>query len=285
MRAGLVQLTSGDDPAANLAATETRVREAAAGGATFVLTPEVTNILSGSRTRQEEVLRTEEEDPTLARLRDVAAELGLWLLIGSLALRTGEARFANRSFLIGPAGGIAARYDKIHMFDVDLDDDTSYRESDGYRPGDRAVLAQGPEGAQLGMTICYDMRFPGLYRELAQAGAEILTVPAAFTVPTGRAHWEVLLRARAIETGCFVLAPAQVGTHPRSRGPERRTWGHSLAISPWGEVLGDGGEAPGVTLVDLDLADVGKARRQIPSLANARPYTLDDLTTPRAAAE
>jgi predicted amidohydrolase len=272
MRVALVQLCSGDDPATNLVDTERLFRQAAAGGPALVLTPECTNIVSCSRARQRAVLAPEAEDPTLARLREVTAELGVWLLIGSLCLKTGEpdGRFANRSLLIGPDGAVRARYDKIHMFDVDLDGE-SYRESAAYRPGDQAVLADA-EGARLGLTICYDMRFPHLYGDLAKAGAQILTVPAAFTVPTGQAHWHVLLRARAIETGCFVLAPAQSGTHATSQGPVRRTYGHSLAASPWGEVLADAGDGTGVTFVDLDLAAVGQARASVPSLAHDRAY-------------
>jgi deaminated glutathione amidase len=274
VRVALVQLCSSDDPGENAAEAAARVREAAAGGAALVLTPEVTNCVSGSRSRQRDVLRHEEDDPTLAALREAAAASGVWVLIGSLALLTHDAdgRFANRSFLVAPDGGVAARYDKIHMFDVDLEGGESYRESAGFRPGERAVLALAA-GARIGMTVCYDLRFPHLYRDLAQAGAEILTVPAAFTVPTGRAHWEVLLRARAIETGCFVLAPAQVGAHRVQQGPERRTWGHSLAIAPWGEVLADAGVAPGIAFADLDLAAVGAARSRIPSLAHDRDYT------------
>ncbi|QPH56137.1 carbon-nitrogen hydrolase family protein [Pontivivens ytuae] len=269
MRAALVQLTSSDDPAANLPITEAFVRQAAAGGATLIATPEVTNCVSLSRKRQEEMLRTEADDPTLARLREVAAELDITLLIGSLAVKNdNESRFSNRSILIGPDGAIRATYDKIHMFDAAVDAENTYRESKGYRPGEAAVTVEAA-GATLGMTVCYDMRFPPLYTQLAEAGAQILTVPSAFTVPTGRAHWEVLLRARAIETGCFVLAPAQCGTHG---GSGRKTWGHSLAISPWGEVLADGGEAPGVTFVDLDLDAVAKARRAIPALANRRAF-------------
>ncbi|WP_184008397.1 nitrilase-related carbon-nitrogen hydrolase [Rubricella aquisinus] len=271
MRAALIQLCASDDPVANLAVTEGYVREAAAEGATLIATPEVTNCVSSSRAHQEAVFHHEEDDPTLARLRDVAAELGVTLLIGSLGLRTRDAdgRFANRSFLIAPDGSITARYDKLHMFDVDVDGDNVFRESAGYRPGDRAVMAKGA-GAQIGMTICYDLRFPTLHAQLARAGAEIITVPAAFTVPTGRAHWEVLLRARAIETGCFVLAPAQCGTHHTTRGAARASWGHSLAISPWGEVLADGGEAPGVTHAILDLEQVAAARARIPNLQNGR---------------
>ena len=273
LRAALVQLNASDDPAENLPVTERFVREAAAGGAELVLTPETTNIVSASRGVQQERLVTEEEDPTLARLRELAAELGIWLLIGSLALRTDDpdGRFANRSFLIDAEGRIRARYDKIHMFDVEIGGGESYRESRAYRPGDRAVVADTPWG-RIGLSICYDLRFPALYQALARAGAGILTVPSAFTVPTGRAHWEVLLRARAIENGCFVLAPAQWGRHAASRGRERETWGHSLAVDPWGRVLVDAGEGVGVTHVTLDLDEVGKTRARIPSLANARPF-------------
>ena len=278
MKAALVQMTSSDDPAANLSATLEFIAEAE--GADLILTPEVTNCLSGSRARQREVLRTEAEDETLPALRAASRERGAWLLIGSLALKAeGEgggsaaaAPFVNRSFLIDPSGEVAARYDKIHMFDVDLGEGESFRESAGYRPGSRAVLAETPFGA-LGLTVCYDLRFAYLYRALARAGARILTVPAAFAATTGRAHWEVLLRARAIETGCFVLAPAQCGEHPASAGGAlRRTHGHSMAVAPWGEVLADGGDAPGVTMVDLDLAEVEKARRRVPSLAHDRTF-------------
>ncbi|TVQ55975.1 MAG: carbon-nitrogen hydrolase family protein [Rhodobacteraceae bacterium] len=275
MRVGLVQLTASDEPASNLPVTEALIREAAAGGARFVLTPEVTNVVSQSRARQRSLLATEREDATLTRLRAIAAELGVWLLIGSLAVKIeGDERFANRSLLVDATGVVRARYDKIHMFDVDVSDTETWRESDAFRPGERAVTAETPWGV-VGLSICYDMRFPALYRALAEAGATILTAPAAFTVPTGRAHWETLLRARAIETGSFVLAPAQVGEHPAAPGEKRRTtWGHSLAVAPWGEVLADGGEQPGVTFADLDLAAPAEARRRIPALANARPFAL-----------
>jgi len=273
MKVALVQLTSGNDPEQNLHLVEKYIREAQAGGATFILTPETTNIISASRKQQAEVLCLEAEDPTLTRLRDVAVELGIWLLIGSLGLKTGDAdgRFANRSFLIAPDGKIQARYDKIHMFDVDLGNGESYRESTAYRAGTKACMAKTDIG-NIGMTVCYDMRFPALFRALGQAGADIITAPAAFTVPTGRAHWETLLRARAIENGCFVLAPAQVGTHDCGGTPRRQTYGHSLAISPWGKVLADGGETQGVTFVDLDLNDVAKARAKIPSLLHDREF-------------
>ncbi len=273
MKTALVQLCSNDDPAANLPVTTALIEQAAAGGAGFVLTPEVTNCVSASRAHQENVLRIEGEDPTLAELRDLAAVRGIWLLIGSLALKTQDAdgRFANRSFLIAPDGGIAARYDKIHMFDVTISDSESYRESAGYRPGTQAVLADMPFGP-LGMTICYDVRFPHLYRNLAQAGARVLSVPSAFSPVTGAAHWETLLRARAIETGSYVLAPAQTGTHSASQGKSRQTYGHSLAISPWGEVLADGGTAPRVIYVDLDMAEVAQARQRIPALMHDHGY-------------
>ena len=274
IRAALVQLTVSDDPPANLAVTQSRIAQAAAGGAGFVLTPECTNILSSNRAHQRAVLRHEADDPTLAALRAQAAELGIWLLIGSLGVLTSDAdgRFANRSLLIGPDGAVAARYDKIHMFDVNVSETEVYRESAAYRPGARAVLAETPF-ARIGMTVCYDVRFPHLYRRLAKAGAQILTVPAAFNHITGAAHWETLLRARAIETGCFVLAPAQTGQHPEAHGPgTRRTHGHSLAIAPWGEVLADAGSEPGVTFVDLDLDAVDKARARVPSLSHDREF-------------
>lgn len=273
MRIALVQLNSGDMPLENLPVTEGYIRDAAKQGAEFILTPEVSNIVSTSRRHQNDVLHFEQDDPTLARLSEVAAELGIWLLIGSLALKTGESdgRFANRSFLIGPDGKTQAKYDKIHMFDVDITETETWRESDGYRPGDQAVVAKTPVG-NIGMTICYDLRFPHLHRDLAKAGAEIITEPAAFSPVSGRAHWEVLLRARAIETGCFVLAPAQCGTHAISTGKPRSTHGHSLAIAPWGEVLADAGTEPGITLVDIDLAEVTSARKRIPSITHDRAY-------------
>lgn len=273
MRAGLIQLTVTDDPAANLPVTVGLVRQAVAGGAGFVLTPELTNGLSSSRAHQRSVFRHEEEDPTLAALRNEARAAGIWLLIGSLGVLTQDAdgRFANRSFLIAPDGSVAARYDKIHMFDVNVSATEVYRESEGYRPGAKAVVADAGF-ARIGMTVCYDIRFPALYRRLAQGGAEVITVPAAFNHITGAAHWETLLRARAIETGCFVLAPAQTGFHPEANGKGRKTHGHSQAIAPWGEVLADAGTEPGVTLVDLDLGRVAEARGRVPSLTHDRGF-------------
>lgn len=273
MRAALVQLTSSDDPEANLSETRMHVGNAARAGAELVLTPEVTNCVSSSRERQNEVLRPEDEDPTLQALRDDAERLSVWIVIGSLALKSGDpdGRFANRSFLINAQGEIVARYDKIHMFDVNISEKETYRESDGYRPGSRAALANTPFG-RIGLTICYDIRFPALYRRLAQAGADILTAPAAFSPVTGAAHWETLLRARAIETGAFVLAPAQTGTHSTTRGNVRKTYGRSLAVAPWGEVLADGGTDPGVTLVECDLGKVASGRQRVPSLSHDRPF-------------
>ena len=273
MRIALIQLTVTDDPVANLAATLGFVRQAHAEGAEFILTPECTNGLWSNRAAQKAMLRLEEDDATLAALRDEAGKLGIWLLIGSLALLTGDedGRFANRSFLIRPDASIAARYDKIHMFDVNVSETEVYRESAAFRPGSQAVIAQTPF-APIGMTVCYDVRFATLYRKLAQGGAQIITVPAAFNHITGAAHWETLLRARAIENGAFVLAPAQTGFHAEAGGKGRRTYGHSLAIAPWGEVLADGGTEPGVTLVDLDLTQVADARGRVPSLQHDRGF-------------
>ena len=273
---GLIQLCAGDDPAANLDQTLPLIRQASAEGARFVLTPEATNMLSPDRARQRAMLHHEDDDPTLAALRAEARALGIWLLIGSLALKTDDpdGRFANRSFLIDPQGRIAARYDKLHMFDVAISETEQFRESATYRPGDRAVLAH-MDDVPLGMTICYDLRFPHLYRRLAQAGARILTVPAAFSPTTGEAHWQVLLRARAIETGCFVLAPAQCGTHPAPHSPDRpprHSHGHGMAVDPWGKVLADQGVTPGITVIRLDLDAVDGARSRIPSLSHDRPF-------------
>ena len=273
MKTALIQLNSSDDPAENLGLTKAFVADAAAQGAEFVLTPEVTNCVSTSRTRQMDVLSPEGEDQTLAALQAQAKDLGIWLLIGSLGLKTSDpdGRFANRSMLIDPNGEVQARYDKIHMFDVQVNAEETYRESDGYRPGGRAVVAQTPF-ARIGMTICYDIRFPHLYQALALAGAEILTVPAAFSHVTGAAHWETLLRARAIETGCYVMAPAQTGEHKAVRGQSRKTHGHSMVVDPWGKVLLDAGTAPGVYLVDFDPAKVAKTRDRVPSLTHIREF-------------
>lgn len=273
MLAALIQTTSSDDPRENLARISARIRKAANDGASFILTPEVSNCLSLSREHQDAVLQREAHDLSLAGYQTLAAELGVWLSIGSLALKTDDAdgRYANRSFVIDPTGAVTTRYDKIHMFDVDVTKDETYRESDGYRPGTRAAIAPAPFG-RLGLSICYDVRFAYLYRALAQAGAEILLVPAAFSPVTGKAHWESLLRARAIETGCYVLAAAQTGTHRASVGKQRKTHGHSLAISPWGEVLADGGSEEGTVLVEIDHAEVAQARRKIAALGHDRNF-------------
>lgn len=267
MRVGLLQLNVTDDPAENLTVTLDLVAEAVRQGAEFVLTPEVTNCLSFDRAYQRGILCSEAEDPTLAGLRKVARLHGIWLLIGSLALRTDDpdGRFANRSLLIDPTGGIVARYDKIHMFDVTVSEAETFRESAGYRPGTRAVLAETPWG-RIGMTICYDLRFPTLYRRLAQGGASFLTIPAAFTATTGAAHWEVLLRARAIETGCFVLAPGQTGSHAVTADRTLNTHGHSMVVAPCGEVLLDAGTQPGAHVVDIDPEAVAAARARVPSV-------------------
>ena len=269
MRAALLQTNASCDPAENLEEIESLLARAVEGGAGFALTPETCNCMSSSLELKREILHPEESDPTLAVLRRRAREAGIWLLIGSLALKTEDAdgRFANRSFLIAPDGEIACRYDKIHMFDVEISKEETYRESKAYRPGERAALARTPFAA-IGLTVCYDVRFPELHRRLAQAGAQVLTVPAAFSPVTGEAHWETLLRARAIETGCYVLAPAQTGRHRDSRGRGRSTHGHSLAIGPWGEILADAGTETGVAFADLDMGRVEEARRRVPSLSH-----------------
>lgn len=275
MKVALLQITSSDQPDDNLTTVQGMIREAAAQGAEFVLTPEVTNCVSTSRTHQTQVLEPEEGNSFLLAMQAEAKAQGVWLLLGSLGIQTGDAdgRFANRSFLISPQGEIAGWYDKIHMFDVEVTPEETYRESDGYRPGDRAVVVDAGF-AKIGLTICYDLRFAKLYRTLAHAGARILTVPAAFSPVTGAAHWEPILRTRAIETGCFILAPAQTGAHQISRGKPRSTHGHSLVVAPWGEVLLDAGTEPGVFVIDLDLAAVDDARRRVPSLFHDREFTL-----------
>jgi predicted amidohydrolase len=273
MKTALIQLNACDDPVANLDVTQGFVADAAAKGAKFVMTPEVTNCVSASRARQMNVLQPERDDLTLTALQVQAKDLGIWLLIGSLGLKTDDpdGRFANRSFLIDSDGKVQARYDKIHMFDVQVTPEETYRESDGYRPGTRAVVAQTPF-ARIGMTICYDIRFPQLYQALALAGANILTIPAAFSHVTGAAHWESLLRARAIETGCYVMAPAQTGQHTAAMGQSRNTHGHSMVVAPWGEVLLDAGDQSGVHLVDFDPLKVANARKRVPSLTHIREF-------------
>ena len=273
MKAALLQLSSSDDPKKNLDATLALVEGALAQGADLIVTPEVTNCVSASRLQQEDVLQLEQDDITLAALRSVARTAKVWIVIGSLALKTKDpdGRFANRCFVIDPDGKIKARYDKIHMFDVTISGAESYRESAGYRPGNRAVTCQTDVG-KIGLTICYDIRFPHLYRDLAYSGAQIITVPSAFSVTTGQAHWETLLRARAIETGCYVLAPAQYGEHRCQKGRPRTTYGHTLAVAPWGEVLVLLAEGTGSYMVDINLDDVDRARARVPSLFNQQRY-------------
>jgi len=267
-RVGLIQTRTPASHEAALAHVAPLVRQAAAGGARFIATPEGTNILQKDRAQLLPQLRRPEDDPVVTGLTGLAGELGVWLLIGSALVLRDDGQAANRAMLAGPDGRIHAAYDKLHMFDVDLPTGESARESAAYTAGDRAVTARADE-LKLGLTICYDMRFPALYRSLALAGAEVMTVPSAFTRPTGAAHWEILLRARAIETGSFVLAPAQGGFHEDGRG----TWGRTLAIAPWGQVLATlDHDEPGVLLADLDLAASAAARAAIPALANARAF-------------
>ena len=268
-RAALVQTRTPATHEAALAHVAPLVREAAAGGAQLIVTPEGTNILQKHRETLLPLLKTADEDPVVLGLRELAKELGVWLSIGSALVRRQDGQAANRQMLVGPDGAVVATYDKLHMFDVDLPTGETARESEVYAPGDRAVAAPTPFGP-LGLTICYDMRFPAVYRALATAGVKVITVPAAFTRPTGEAHWEILLRARAIETGSFILAAAQGGFHEDGRG----TWGHSIAVGPWGEVLGRlDHDEPGVLLIDIDPALADKARAAIPALKNARAFT------------
>jgi predicted amidohydrolase len=276
MRVGLVQLRTPATQEAALAQAEPLIREAAAKGATFILTPEGSNILQRSRTQLFERLAAAGDDVAVQGMIALARELKVWLLIGSALVKREDGKAANRAMLVSPEGEVTATYDKLHMFDVDLPTGERHRESSSYEPGDRAVVAEVGE-AKVGLTICYDLRFPALHRALAKAGAQILTEPSAFTRPTGAAHWEVLLRARAIETGAYVLAPAQGGAHEDGRA----TWGHSMVVAPWGEVVGllDHDE-PGVLIADIDLAEVDKARAAIPALVNAREFTGPELLGP-----
>jgi predicted amidohydrolase len=262
-----VQLCSGDDVAANVRAASALIRDAHAQGARFIATPENTTLMAPDGGAKLESSHTESGDPALPAFAALAQELGVWLLIGSLAIKVSPTHTANRSFLIGPDGAILARYDKIHLFDVDLPSGETYRESNTVAAGDEAVVASLAWG-RIGLSICYDLRFPHLYRTLAKAGAEILAVPSAFTETTGTAHWHVLLRARAIENGCFVMAPAQGGDHANGR----KTYGHSLIIGPWGDILAEGGRQPGVVMAEIDLAEVAKVRGRLPSLMHDRPY-------------
>jgi predicted amidohydrolase len=268
-KVALIQMRSGLEPEANLAAVLAGIDEAKRGGADYVQTPEMTNVLENNRERLFTKIFDEEHDPTLATLREVARKLSIYIHLGSLAVKATPEKAANRAFLIDRNGDIAARYDKIHMFDVDLAGGESYRESNTYRPGDLAVVADLPWG-RLGLTVCYDLRFPALYRALAEAGASFLAIPSAFTKQTGEAHWHVLMRARAIENGCFVFAAAQGGRHEHGRD----TFGHSLVVDPWGKIIAEGGTEPGVIFADIDPAQVAAARGRIPSLSHGRRFEL-----------
>ena len=268
-KAAMIQMRSGLVPAANLDAAVRMIGEAKAAGADYVQTPEMTNVLAANREQLFSVIVEEDADTSLATLRELARKLAITVHIGSLAIKHTHDRAVNRSFLISPKGDIAARYDKIHMFDVDLADGESYRESRSYRPGELAVLSDLPWG-RLGLTVCYDLRFPALYRALAEAGATMLAIPSAFTQQTGEAHWHVLIRARAIENGSFVFAAAQAGKHENGRA----TFGHSLIIDPWGRILAEGDTEPGVVMAEIDLAEVANARARIPSLQHGRRFEI-----------
>jgi deaminated glutathione amidase len=266
-RIALFQSCTGVDPAANARGLVAAIDEAAAGGADMLFTPEMSGLLDRDSERASKNVRREDEDDVLAECRAAASRNGLWLHLGSLAVRMSSDKLANRAFVIDPEGGIRARYDKIHLFDVDLPTGESWRESAIYGAGEGAVVVDATPAGKLGLTICYDLRFPDLFSRLAEAGAQTIAVPAAFTVPTGRAHWEVLLRARAIEAGAFIVAAAQSGRHSDGR----QTYGHSLVVSPWGDRLLDMGEGTGLGFAELDLSMVDEVRRRIPSLAHRRP--------------
>lgn len=268
LKAACIQLRSTDDVDLNIRQTSSLIRLAHKDGARFIATPENTNLMAPDGGAKLEKSFSEKDDPTLSSLVALAAELEVWLLIGSLAIKVSEGKTANRSYLVAPDGRIETRYDKIHLFDVNLPSGETYRESNTVAPGDRAVVASLP-WARIGLSVCYDLRFPQLYRSLAKAGAEILTVPSAFTETTGKAHWHVLLRARAIENACFVVAPAQGGEHANGR----KTYGHSLIIGPWGDILAEGGVDPAVVAAEIDLDDIAAARGRVPALHHDRPYS------------
>lgn len=268
-KAAMIQMRSGLAVGANVDAAVRLIGEAKAAGADYVLTPEMTNILAANREQLFAAVVEEQSDLALATLCELARKLGIYVHIGSLAIRISPDRAANRSFLIDPKGDILARYDKIHMFDVDLADGESYRESRNYRPGELAVLTDIPWG-RMGMTVCYDLRFPALYRALAEAGATMLAIPSAFTKQTGEAHWHVLLRSRAIENGCFVFAAAQGGKHENGR----ETFGHSLIVDPWGRIIAEAGTEPGITMAEIDPAEVANARARVPSLQHGRRFEI-----------
>ena len=268
-KAAMIQMCAGLTPAANIDSAARLIGEAKASGADYVQTPEMTNIMEVKRERLFATISEEDKDASLAALRDLARKLGIYVHAGSLAIKVSPDKAANRGFLITHKGDIAARYDKIHMFDVDLANGESYRESRSYTPGESAIVSDLPWG-RLGLTVCYDLRFPALYRALAEAGATMLAIPSAFTKQTGEAHWHILNRARAIENTCFVFAAAQGGKHENGR----ETYGHSLIIDPWGRILAEGGTEPGVVMAEIDLAEVAKARARIPSLQHGRRFEL-----------
>jgi deaminated glutathione amidase len=280
-RVGLVQMRAGKDIRENLAQAEDFVRRAAGQGARYVQTPENTLIMEANASSLLEKIAAEQETEAVGLFAGLARELGIWLHIGSLAIKVSPGRAANRAFLFAPSGETVCRYDKIHMFDVNLPSGESYRESATFEAGARAFLAHLPWGG-LGVTTCYDMRFPEQYKALAQAGAKFLTAPSAFTKVTGEAHWHVLLRARAIENGCFMFAAAQGGTHANGR----TTFGHSIAISPWGEILAEAGTEPGIIVADIDPAEVDRVRARVPALSHTRDFSVEicSLPTPAAAA-
>jgi hypothetical protein len=268
-KVGLIQMRSGLEPEHNLTTLLAAIDEAKNGGADYVLTPEMTNILALKRDQLFAKIFTEDNDPTLVAMRELARKLGIYVHIGSLAIKASPDKAANRSLLIDRKGDVIARYDKIHMFDVDLAGGESYRESNNYRAGDLAVVADLPWG-RLGLTVCYDLRFPALYRALAEAGASFLAIPSAFTRQTGEAHWHVLQRARAIENGCYVFAAAQGGRHENGRD----TYGHSLVVDPWGRIVVESGIEPGVLIAEIDPAEVAAARSKVPSLHHGRRFEL-----------
>jgi deaminated glutathione amidase len=276
MRAALYQSRTGIDPAVNARELAGAIERARTSGADMLFTPEMSGLLDRDRARAAANLRDEDDDPVLGTVRNAAAKAGLWVHLGSLALNTGrvDGRLVNRGFLIDASGAIRARYDKIHLFDVDLPSGETWRESAAYAPGDRVIVAETPWG-RLGMSICYDLRFPDLYRALSDAGAQMLAVPAAFTVPTGLAHWHILLRARAIEAGAFVIAAAQCGHHEDGRA----TFGHSLVVDPWGEVLLDMESRVGVEIADMDPARIADVRRRIPTLRHRKPIGRPEIVT------
>jgi len=277
--AACIQLCSGRDPQSNVDAVGLLIRQAANDGAELIMTPEMTNIIDSPRSSVAAKVQPEEDCIAVARFAELSAETGKYILAGSLGVQAGNGKLANRSLLFAPDGSVMARYDKAHMFDVDLPNGERYRESSTFAAGDRAVFADLPWG-RLGLTICYDLRFAYQYRMLAHQGCSFISVPAAFTVPTGTAHWHILLRARAIETGCFIFAPAQSGSHEEGRN----TFGHSLIVSPWGEVLADAGETtPGIVMAEIDSAKVTQARKRIPALSHDKVLSVADGISMAAA--